>query len=160
MTRFRLGCFVLGLALSSAAFAQDTSTCATSTTNVALESIGAGENAFFYGIRGYAIEFRPDAVIDFWTNGLDPDPGLVEILSNELPLRDDANLERFIDIRLLQRMVADLVASGRAAIRSLEGNLLQFVDVTHKGGRPCNSSREFRDPGNGMLIFHWTSHYR
>jgi hypothetical protein len=83
------------LVLGSSALAQDEAKCTERTTIVDLETPVTGEKVFFYEIRGYAVEFRPEAVVDFWSAGQYADPALAEILSKELPLRDDTDLELF-----------------------------------------------------------------
>jgi hypothetical protein len=144
-------CVFPGLAVS-----QGGATCTTRTTTVALETPSTEQNAFLYESGGYTVEFRPESVIDYWREGRNADPGLAEILSNELPLQNDMKLEIFINDRILNLMAADLMELGHAAIRNQEGRLLQSVELAERGGRPCNFTRAFSDPENGAIILRRT----
>jgi hypothetical protein len=148
-----------GLAFPVLAPAQDVPTCATTISSVDLRIPDEGENAFVFEIRGFSLGFRPEVVIDFWTNGKYPDPVLVERLSNELPLREDRNLSLYINDLILLKVVADLTESGHAVIRNPEGELLQTVEVATESGWRCGRRRIFSDPESESLIFHLTDSY-
>jgi hypothetical protein len=139
---------------------QEAPACSTRTSSITLEVPVPGENAFLFEISGFSVEFLPEAVIGYWREGRNADPGLAEILSNELPLVDDTNLDRFINERMLPLMAADLIALGRAAIRDQEGRLLPAVDLVVESGTRCNFARTFIHPEDGAIILRWTSYAR